>query len=438
MTRELDFANDLLDFICRSPSSFHVVVSIKELLAAAGFSELTLTERWSIPKGGKYFITRNDSAIIAFIVGSGEIEEEGFRLVGVHTDSPSFRVKPSPEILVEKGYLKLNTEVYGRPILNTWMDRPLSIAGRVSLKTDDLFHPETRLVSISKPILTIPNQSIHMTPNINEGIELNKQKDMLPLLASVNKEFEKDGFLTKLIARELDADADRVAGFDLFLHEYEKGSIVGLNDEFISCTKLDDLAMVHACTHALLHSKPGRATNVMICYDNEEVGSRTKQGAASPILRTLLERMVIALGKDREDFFRAIYQSFLISADMGHGLHPNATDKHDPGNRPIINGGPMIKIAANQNFTTDSNTHAVYEAICRQGGIPMQRFVSRSDLKGGSTIGPISATQLDIRSLDVGNPTLAMHSIRELCGVLDHYYMRKSLEGFYDHISNLS
>lgn len=431
MTEELAFANNLIDFIHTSPSPFHVVANIKDMLTAADFGELTLTDKWNISKGGKYFITRNDSAIIAFIVGSGEIEEEGFRLVGAHTDSPSFRVKPSPEMVVEKAYLKLNTEVYGGPILNTWMDRPLSIAGRVSLKTDDPFHPETRLVSIGKPILTIPNQSLHMNRKVNEGIELNKQKDMLPLLACVNEEFEKDGFLARLIAQELAVDVDRVVDFDLFLREYERGSIIGVNDEFISCTKLDDLAMVHAGIHALLHSKPARATNLMICYDNEEVGSRTKQGAASPILRTLLERMAIALGKDREDFFRAIYRSFLISADMGHGVHPNAVDKHDPENKPIINGGPMVKIAANQNFTTDSNTHAVYGAICRQAGIPVQRFVSRSDLKGGSTIGPISATQLDIRSLDVGNPALAMHSIRELCGVLDHYYMRKSFEEFY-------
>jgi aspartyl aminopeptidase len=334
-------------------------------------------------------------------------------------------------MVVEKTYLKLNTEVYGEPILNTWLDRSLSLAGRVSLKTDDPFHPETRLASIGKPILTIPNQSLHMNRKVNEGIELNKQKDMLPLLACVEEEFEKDGFLTKLIAKELDVGSDRIVDFDLFLHEHERGSIVGVNDEFISCTKLDDLAMVHAGLHALINTEAVRATNVLVCYDNEEVGNRTKQGAASPILRTLLERIVIALGKDREDFFRTIYHSFLISADMGHGIHPNAVDKHDPVNQPVINGGPMIKVSAAQNFTTDSNSAAVYEAICRQADIPVQRFVSRSDLKGGSTIGPVSSTQLDIRSIDVGNPALAMHSIRELCGVLDHYYMRKSFEGFY-------
>jgi len=431
VTKALDFANDLIDFIHTSPSPFHVVANIKDILIAEGFSELELTNRWAVSKGSKYFITRNDSAIIAFAVGNGNVEKDGFRLVGAHTDSPSFRIKPSPEMVVEKAYLRLNTEVYGGPILNTWMDRPLSMAGRVSLKTGDPLHPETRLVSIGEPILIIPNQSLHMNRQVNEGIELNKQKDMLPLVACVNDEFEKDGFLAKLLAEELGVDADRIVDFDLFLHEYEKGRVVGLNNEFISSTRLDDLAMVHAGLHALLSTPATQATRVLICYDNEEVGSRTKQGAASPILRTLLERIVIALGKDREDFFRAIYRSLLISADMGHGVHPNAVDKHDPVNRPVVNGGPMIKVSAAQNFTTDSNTAAVYEALCQEAGIPVQRFVSRSDLRGGSTIGPVSATQLDLRSLDVGNPALAMHSIRELCGVMDQYYMRQSFEGFY-------
>jgi len=431
VTTELKFANDLIDFIHSSPSPFHVAASIESHLTSNGFRKLGLTERWDLVKGGKYFITRNSSAVIAFVVGNGKVEEEGFRLVAAHTDAPSFRIKPAPEMVVEKAYLKLNTEAYDGPILNTWLDRPLSMAGRVSLKTDDLLHPETSLVRFERPVLIIPNQSLHMNRKVNEGIELNKQKDMLPLLARVTKEFEKDGFLAGLLAEKLGVDADRVVDFDLFLHEYEKGCLVGLNDEFISSTRLDDLAMVHAGLHALLDSEETGATNVLVCYDNEEIGSRTKQGAASPILRTLLERIALVLGKDREDFFRAVYRSFLISADMGHGLHPNAADKHDPVHKPVLNGGPMIKIAANLNFTTDSDTGTVYETLCREADIPVQKLVSRSDLKGGSTIGPISAGHLDIRSLDVGNPAMAMHSIRELCGVMDHSYIKKSFEAFY-------
>ncbi len=428
---KLDFANDLIDFVHHSPSPFHVVKTIEDRLALAGARKLGLTERWRLSPGEQYYVTRNGSALIAFALGSGDVAERGFRLIAAHTDAPSFKIKPSPEMVVENVYLKFNTEVYGSPILNTWLDRPLSVAGRVSLKGADPFHPEMRLVHLKRPIVMIPNQSLHMNRQVNEGLELNKQKDMLPLVAGVDKGFEKDGFLIRLLAEELSVEADRVVDFDLFLHEHERGTIVGLNQEFISSTRLDDLAMVHAGLHAFLHAELAETTRVLVCYDNEEVGSRTKQGADSPFLRTLLERIVYALGHDREDFFRAIYHSFLLSADMGHGLHPNAVDKHDPVNRPVLNGGPIIKVAANQNFATDGDSAAVYEMLCREAGIPVQRFVSRSDMQGGSTIGPVSASQLDMRTLDVGNPTLAMHSIRELGGVLDHWYITRSFERFY-------
>jgi aspartyl aminopeptidase len=388
MASELEFAHDLISFIHSSPSPFHVVQRMEDLLAAKGFRKLELAGRWALAEGGKYYVTRNGSALIAFVVGGGDVEEEGFRLIAAHTDTPSFRIKPSPEIVVEKAYLSLNTETYDSPILNTWLDRPLSMAGRVSLKTANPFRPVTRLVHWNKPLLIIPNQSRHMNRKVNEGIELNKQKDMLPLLARIN-------------------------------------------EEFISSTRLDDLAMVHAGLHALLEAEANRATYVLVCYDNEEVGSQTKQGAASPMLRTGLERIVLVMGKDREDFFRAIYHSFLVSADMGHGLHPSAADKLDPVHRPVLNGGPMIKIAANQNLTTDSDTATVYQALCEDAGIPVQKFVSRSDLPGGSTIGPISAGHLDIRAVDVGNPAMAMHSICELCGVLDHQYIKRSFVAFY-------
>jgi len=431
MAREQEFAADLIDFIHTSPTPFHVVANIKEILLDAGFQPLKLDERWSMSRGDKCFVTRNDSAIIAFVVGEGDVAEEGFRLIGSHTDSPSFRVKPHPEMVIENAYLKLNTEVYGGPIYNTWMDRPLSLAGRVSLRTDDPFRPESRFVWFDDPVLIIPNESLHQNRKLNEGVELNPQEDLLPLLASVSETFEKDQFLASLLAERLGVDLDQVIDFDLFLTEYEKGCLVGLDQGFISSTKLDNLAMVHASMHAFMASGTGSATNLLVCYDNEEVGSRTKQGAASPLLSTLLERIMMALGKDREDFYRAVQNSFLVSADMGHGLHPNAVKRHDPVNKPVLNGGPMIKVAAKMNFITDSNTAAVFKAICEQQDVPVQTFVSRSDQKGGSTIGPITTTQLDIRSLDVGNPALAMHSIRELAGVLDHDWIRRAFEGLY-------
>lgn len=431
MTKEQVFAKELIDFIYDSPSNFHVVENIKDKLNKKGFKELNIRDRWNIEKGGKYYIVKNGTAIISLVIGQGEIEEDGFRIIGAHTDAPTFRIKPSPEILVENNYLKFNVEAYGGPILSTWLDRPLGLAGRVSLKAQNPLYPATRLLNINRPVLIIPNLAIHMNRKVNEGVELNKQKDMLPLVSLINEEFSKNNFLIKLIAKELNVEADEIIDFDIFLYEFEKGSIVGLNNDFISCGRLDDLAMVHAGIEAIGECNPSNATNVMVCFDNEEVGSSTKQGADSPMLRTVLERVVYALGKDKEDFFRALYSSFIISADMAHALHPNHTDVHDPTNRPIINKGPVIKINANQAYTTDSNSSAVYEMICEKAEIPVQKFVNRSDLRGGSTIGPISSTHIDIPSVDIGNPMLSMHSIRELGGVLDHYYIKKSFDEFY-------
>ena len=299
-------------------------------------------------------------------LGVEKSKRQGSGWLRAHTDAPCLRLKPSPEMVVENAYLKLNTEVYGSPILNTWLDRPLSLAGRVSLKGDDPFRPETRLVHLDDPVLTIPNQSLHMNRQVNEGIELNRQTDMSPLMAGVQEDFEKERFLAKRLAEQLAVEPERIIDFDLVLGSNERGALVGLGQEFVSSTKLDNLAMVHAGVHALIGAGPATTTSVLVCFDNEEIGSRTKQGAASPFLRTVLERISIASGKDREDFFRAIYASYLLSADMGHGLHPNAIDKHDPVNRPVLNGGPMIKVAANQNFTTDGDLVVIYEELCNE------------------------------------------------------------------------
>lgn len=431
MGEKLDFAKDLIEFIHRSPTNYHLVENVKETLIKNGFKELSLRERWNVEKGKKYFSVRNDSSIVAFIVGYGELEEDGFRLIGSHTDFPNFKVKPNPEIVTENTYLKLNTEVYGGPILNTWLDRPLSIAGKVVLKSKDIFQPTSKIIDIKKPILIIPNIAIHMNRTVNEGIALGRQKDMLPLLGIVNEKFEKENFLLNLIANKLDVEKEEILDFELSLYEVEKGQIVGINDEFISCARLDNMAMVHASTEALINSKPSKATNVVVCFDNEEVGSSTKQGADSPMLKTILERISISLNKDTEDFYRSLYNSFIISADMAHAVHPNSPEKHDPTNRPIINNGPAVKISASQSYTTDSDSQAVYKMICERIGVPVQTFVNHSDERGGSTIGPINSTQLDIRSIDIGNPILSMHSIRELGGVDDHFYTKKIFKEFF-------
>ncbi|MBU3177308.1 M18 family aminopeptidase [Clostridium estertheticum] len=431
MNKELEFAQNLIDYIYDSPTAYHAVAKAKEELSKAGFVEIKEEDKWKLEKGGKYFVTKNDSALTAFVVGKGEIEESGFKIIGAHTDSPSFRIKPSPEMVVDNVYVRLNTEVYGGPILNTWMDRPLAIAGRVTLRSKDILHPETRLVNIKRPIMIIPNLAIHMNRNVNTGIELNKQKDLLPLLSMVNENLEKNNYLISAIAKELSVDLKEIIDFDLFLYEYEKGSIIGLNNEFISSSRLDDLAMVHAGISAISTGSSVQATNVIVCFDNEEVGSSTKQGADSNMLVDILERIAISLHKNREEFFRAISKSFIISADNAHAVHPNSPEKNDPTNKPYINKGPVIKISASQSYTTDSNSDAVYELICEKASVPIQKFVNRSDARGGSTIGPISSTHLNIRSVDMGSPTLAMHSIRELGGVLDHFYVTKSFEEFY-------
>ncbi|MFL0268605.1 M18 family aminopeptidase [Candidatus Clostridium radicumherbarum] len=431
MEQELKLAEELIDFIYESPSAFHAALSVKNTLLEKGFAELKEEEAWKLSKGGKYFTTKNDSAIIAFVVGKGNIEDNGFKLIGAHTDSPSFRIKPRPEIVSENNYVKLNTEIYGGPILSTWFDRPLSIAGRVILKGKNVLNPETRLININRPILIIPNLAIHINRNVNKGYEINGQKDTLPIIAMVNDEFEKNNYLISVIANELKVDMKDILDFDLFLYEFEKGKIIGLNNEFISSSRLDDLAMIHAGIKAITNAEASEATNVMIAFDNEEVGSHTKQGADSEVLSNILERIVFSLGGSREDFFRAIARSFMISADLAHALHPNSEEKADPVNRPLINKGPVIKLAANQSYTTDSNTAAVYEQICLNVGVPVQRFVNRSDSPGGSTIGPISSTHLAIRSVDMGTPILAMHSVRELGGVMDHSYVVKSFEEFY-------
>ena len=431
MKKELDFAKELIDFIYESPTAFHAVDSIKKILDSNGFTELKEEDRWELKKSGKHYTIKNHSALIAFVVGNEKVEDKGFRIIGAHTDSPTFRVKPAAEMTAENHYVKLNTETYGGPILSTWMDRPLSVAGRVAIKGDEVFSPTIKLVNIRKPIMIIPNLAIHMNRDVNLGVELNKQKDMLPLMAIINEELEKDNYLINAIAKELDIKPSNIIDFDLFLYEFEKGTIMGLNDEFISSPRLDDLAMVHAGITAISKSAISGSTNVMVCFDNEEVGSTSKQGADSQLLSNVLERIVLSMGGDREDFFRAISKSFMISADLAHAVHPNVSEKHDPQNRPLINKGPTIKVSANMKYTTDSNSSSIYAQICSNANIPYQWFVNRSDEKGGSTIGPISSSHLDIKCVDMGTPILAMHSARELGGVLDHTYVTKSFEEFY-------
>jgi len=423
---------ELIDFINKSKSAFQSTYEIKSILDSKGYIEIKEEDKWDLKKGGKYYIIKNNSALIAFEIGSGEIEEEGFRLIGAHTDSPGFRIKPNPEMQVEGHYIKLNTEVYGGPILSTWFDRPLSIAGRVTLKSENLFKPEVRLLDINKPILIIPNLAIHMNRNINDGYEFNKQKDILPLLTMVEEKLESNGYLIKLIGEALQVNTSDILDFDLFLYEYAEGMLIGQENEFISCGRLDDLWMVFAGLKALVSSNEIKATKVLVALDNEEIGSLTSQGANSSILDNILERITIGLKKEREEFKRALSNSIMISADLAHALHPNYVEKSDPTNRPMLGKGPVLKIAAGGSYSTDSYASAVFKGICKKAEVPCQVFVNRSDLRGGTTIGPITASKLNIPVIDMGAPVLSMHSIRELAAVKDNEYTIKAFTEFFN------
>lgn len=428
---EKKLALELVDFLYDSPSACHGVKATQKILDKNGFVEIKETDKWDLQAKGKYYVIKNDSALIAFEVGTGNIEETGFRLIGAHTDVPGFRIKPNPQMISEGKYVKLNTEVYGGPILYTWYDRPLSIAGKVSIKGVSPLKPETRLININKPLLIIPSLAIHMNREVNEGYKINKQVDTLPLLGLINDELEKEDYLMNILAEELQVNKEDILNFELGLYEYEKGSLIGMNEELISSGRFDDLWMVFAGVKALVNSKENVATKVMICIDNEEIGSLTAEGANSTLLNNILERIALGLGKDREGYYRTLANSIMISADLAHAVHPNLGVKHDPTNRPVLEGGPVLKIAASGSYSTDSFNGAVFAGICESVGVPFQKFVNRSDLRGGTTIGPITSANLTIPVIDMGAPVLGMHSIRELASVKDNYYTIKVFTEFF-------
>lgn len=426
------FAENMLDFIYESPTQFNAVEVSAETLEKNGFEKLNPKENWKLEVGKKYYTTKNSSALVAFKVNSDEVEKEGFRIIGSHTDSPGFRIKPNAEMESCGAYLKLNTEGYGGMILSTWLDRPLAMAGRVFLRGENPFKPVEKIVNINKPVCIIPNLAIHMNRSINDGYKYNKQTDMLPLVGLINEQLEKDNYMVKLLASELDVEVEEIIDFDIFLYEYEKGCFTGANEEFISTGRLDNLSMYYSSVEALLDSDSKSGISIAVGFDNEEVGSSTKQGADSNMLLNILERICISLGKDRQQFFEAIENSFIISSDLAHAVHPNVNGMADPTNRPVMGKGPVIKVHAGQAYTSDGYSISVYKEICRECGVEYQEFVNKSDQRGGSTIGPISSTHIDIPSVDIGAPILSMHSIRELGCSEDFYNTYKTFVKFYE------
>ena len=432
MNTPSNHVTDLMKFLDSSVVNFLAVATISKRLDDAGFIHLNPAEHWSLTPGGKYYITKNDSAIFAFIVGTGGAAE-GYKIISAHSDSPGFRIKPKSEMACEGNIVKLNTEVYGGPILYTWFDRPLSVAGRVVIRSNDPLKPVTKIVKINRPILTIPHLAIHFNRAVNEGNPLSKQKDMLPVIGIINDAAEKNNLILNLAAEAAGVDASEILDFDLSLYDTTPACLVGLNNEFITSGRIDDLSMAHAAMTALLESadKESSMTRVMAIFDNEETGSGTKQGAASPVLYNLLRRIASLTGADDESFIRGIDKSFMVSADNAHALHPNYPEKQDPTNHPHLGGGPAIKINANCKYITDAESAAIFRTICEKAGVPYQYFVNHSDVAGGSTLGNILTSQIDLRGVDMGAAIWAMHSVRETASAADHDYIIKAFSTFY-------
>lgn len=423
----------LINFLDASPVNFLAVKAIASELEKAGYQRINAQEPiGEVRAGDKLYVTKNDSSIYAFHIGAHPLDEAGFHIICAHCDSPTFRIKPNAEMTCEGGIVKLNTEVYGGPIMSTWMDRPLTIAGRVILRGNDPMHPETRLLHVKRPLLQISNLAIHFNRQVNDGVKLSKQKDMLPILGIINDEMERGELLIHTICEELSVNADEIIDFDLYLADATPACTFGYHDEFISSGRLDDLSMCYAGVEALLaNTDTPERTNILAIFDNEETGSQTKQGAGSPFLASIIQRIAHNQSHSEEAFFQAVERAFMVSADNAHAWHPNYSEKYDPTNHPVLGGGPVIKFNAAQKYASDAVSAAVFAEICHKAGVPCQRFVNHSDVAGGSTLGNILASSLPLRGVDMGNAILAMHSCRETGAVADHEFTVRAFTEFY-------
>lgn len=422
----------LLNFLDASPVNFLAVNNIVSELEAAGYRRIDpQMPIGKVEAGDKLFVTKNDSSVYAFHIGNKSLADAGFHMICSHSDSPTFRIKPNAEMLCEGGIVKLNTEVYGGPIMSTWFDRPLTLAGRVIVKGDDAMNPKTLLLHIKRPLLQISNLAIHFNRQVNDGVKLSKQKDVLPLLGMVTNELERGNLLMSTICEELSIDATDILDFDLYLADATPACTFGVHNEFISSGRLDDLSMCFAGLEALLASPQADATKVLAIFDNEETGSQTKQGAGSPFLASILKRIALAQSGTEEAFYQAVERAFMVSADNAHAWHPNYSEKYDPTNHPVLGGGPVIKFNAAQKYASDAVSAAVFAEICSKAGVPCQRFVNHSDVAGGSTLGNILASSIPLRGVDMGNGILAMHSCRETGSTIDHIYCVKAFTQFY-------
>lgn len=418
-------AGSLSDFIVGSPNAFFAVKNLAEELLDSGYVQLFEKDSWALSPG-EYFVTRDDSSLIAFRIPKRDFV--GFAVIASHSDSPAFKIKPDPDISVERAYKKLNVEKYGGMIVSTWFDRPLSAAGRVVLETDEGIG--IRLVDLDRDLFLIPSLAIHMDRTAGEGHKYEIQKEVLPLFSGFNDSGAVRGFCG-ILAETMGVEERKILDYDMFLYNREKPVIFGADREFIAAPRLDDLQCVYASFQGFINSKPSENAAVFAVFNNEEVGSGTKQGAASDFFSDVVERICLSLDPGREEVMKRLFSSFMISADNAHALHPNYTEKADPVNRPVLNGGIVVKYNAAQRYATDAVSAGVIKKLCRDLDIPVQQFVNHSDIAGGSTLGSIASSRVFMNTVDLGLPMLAMHSAYETAGVKDTEYLEKLAEGFY-------
>lgn len=420
---------DMLEFLRDSPTPFHATQNLAQRLTCAGFLRLEEGASWQLEPGQRYFVTRNDSSIIAFIYGTQPLLETGIRMVGAHTDSPCLKVKPRPE-LVRNGYAQLGVEVYGGVLLNPWFDRDLSMAGRVSFR-DETGNLRSSLIDFREPIAVIPSLAIHLDRGVNDNRSINAQKDIVPIILQLAADELRSPDFRALLATQLRAHypeqsiAD-VLDYEISLYDTQAPAIVGMQNDFIASARLDNLLSCYVGLRALLEAD-NQVSSILVCTDHEEVGSASSCGAKGPMLQQFLERLL----PNVDERVRVIDRSLMISADAAHGIHPNFSDRHDENHGPLLNRGPVIKVNANQRYATTSESSALFRLLCEQVDVPVQAFVARTDMGCGSTIGPVVASEVGVKTLDVGVPLFAMHSIRELVGSQDVLYFYQVLREFY-------
>ena len=426
-TKNKTINEELFNFIKSSPTAFHATKEISSKLCEAGFSQLEEKKAWNIKQGGSYYVVRNSSSVIAFSIGK-KMKTPAFRVIASHSDSPMFKVKENAEIIVHDRYVQLDTEGYGGMINYSWLDRPLSLAGRIVIRAKG--HLEERLVAFDEPTVLIPSLAIHMNRKVNEGVELNKQKDMIALYGLNG---EKTPKLRDKIAKECGVLAKDILGMDIFVYNHMEGTVWGADREYISAPRLDDLMCAYASLRGFIDNKDGNYISVYCCFDNEEVGSKTRQGADSSMLSDTLQRIGEALGWTKEEYHIAIANSLMLSEDNGHAVHPSHPEKSDQLNRVYMNEGIVVKSHAGQKYASDAVGVAICRDICDRNDIPVQFFSNRSDEVGGSTLGNLAISNVPIRTVDIGLAQLAMHSSYETAGANDTEYMKRFSEAFYGY-----